>query len=106
MIIHAQGVDGHKPEHLVAAFKADGYSISFEKSGVVPTLNGNLMNDKMGKPLIFEDVFIGWAEENNYFVKFESMNDVYKHMEENDIDPLGIKGLKLQKDFNESQGTA
>ena len=106
MIVYAQGVDGNKPEHLVAAFKADGYSVSFKKYGAVPTLNGAPMTDKIGNPLKLEDVFNDWAIENNYINKvesFESMNDVYKHMQENDISPISTKGERLQRDFKASQ---
>ncbi len=112
MVAHAQGVDGNKPEHLVAAFKADGFSVSFKKYGAVPTLNDSPMKDEQGEPLKFEDVFNDWKKKNNFVSegeagagssKFESMNDVYKHMEDNKIDPLSMKGEKLLKDFKASQ---
>ena len=115
MITHAQGVDGNKPEHIVAAFRADGYSVSFKKYGVVPTLNGNPMKDKQGDPLKFEDVFNDWKKENNFVSeggagagssKFVSINDLYKHMEENNVSPLSMKGEKLLKDFKASQEQA
>ena len=114
MIVYAQGVDGRKPEHLVAAFKTDGYSVSFKKYGAVPTLNDNPMKDKQGEPLKFEDVFNDWLKKNNFVSggagagssKFESMNDLYKHMEKNNISPIDDEGIKLIADFKASQEQA
>ncbi len=118
---HAQGVEGHKPAHLVAAFQADGYSVQFDNGVAIPTLNGAIMKDKMVKPLKFDDVFNDWKIANKYgeasggrgggnesggvggSKKFETQGDVYKHMKDNDILPHSEAGIKLISDFNASQ---
>lgn len=119
---HAQGVDGHKPAHLVAAFLTDGFSVRFEEGGPIPTLHDKPMKDNLEKLLNFEDVFNDWKKKNNFVSdgkgrgggnepvvtvggssKFESMNDVYKHMEKNNISPVTDEGIKLIADFKASQ---
>ena len=118
---YAQGVDGHKPSHLVAAFKTDGYSVQFEEGVPIPVLHDKTMKDKLEKTLVFEDVFNDWKKKNNYVAdgggrgggnetggggsssKYESMNDVYKHMEKNNITPISEEGIKLLADFKASQ---
>lgn len=90
------------------------FGFSYEEGTFVVSKDGTILRDKLEKPLPVKDVLTtyakknGWVktegrggdDSNGYADGFKTLNDVYKHMETNKIDPLLPEGQKLVADFN------
>ncbi len=76
---------------------------------------GNVIKDKLEKPIPVKDVLADYATQNSWFGAngrggehtagksgFKTMHDVMRHMEENKIKPDSPEGEKLQKQFKEN----
>lgn len=111
-------VDGYKTNHLLAAFRSDGYSIDIdENENIIPVFNGKVLKDKYEKPLPLDKVFSDWMTQSgftaaqggggrgagNYFpqggLQFKTESDMFKHMEQNKIDPTSPQGKEMIDKF-------
>jgi hypothetical protein len=79
---------------------------------------GKVLKDNLEKPLNHQDVFNDFLKENNWLNidgrgggnghgqmsgEFKTINDVFKHLEKNNIDPGSSEGKRLIDKFNQSQ---
>jgi ribosomal protein S13 len=90
-------------------------NFDYEDGQLVVKKGDKILRDKMEKPIAPKDYMTefatnkGWINsdgrgggDNNHGNSnvFNSMNDVYKHMEENNINPMSTEGQKLVEEFN------
>jgi hypothetical protein len=109
-----EGIKGIKPNQAVILAKTE-YDFDYSDTGqLIAMKNGKVLNDKLEKPIPVNDVLTDFAKNNGWLSidgrgsgnnqgtinGFETMNDVYKHMEENKIDPMSSEGEQLIADFN------
>lgn len=112
-------VKGLKKNHLITAFKADGFGVDFDESGnVVPVKNGEPVKDSYEKTRKFEDVVNGWLTENEYNPinaggrggkddepgggkTFKNRAEVYEHLRSENIDPTSPEGEELLNEYKE-----
>ena len=111
-------VEGYKTNHLLAAFKSDGFGIDIdENNNVVPVLNGKPLKDQYEKPLPLDKVFSDWMTNSGFTVaqggggrgagnafpqsgsQFKTESDMFKHMEQNKIDPTSPQGKEMIDKF-------
>ena len=110
------------PKHVVAALRSDGYGLEITETGEeVLVKNGAHVKDKMENNIKFDDFFTDYLKNNNFVQMpngrgganepggasnpqgFKTINDVYKYMETNNIDPIKAEGIKLLEDFAASK---
>ena len=106
-------INGIKNNHFATLVKTE-YDFDFDESGqMVVKKNGNTLKDKMEKPIPVKDVLTDFATQNGWTStsgrgggnqtggssEFKSLHDVYKHMEQNNIDPMSKAGQELVNDF-------
>lgn len=105
-------IENYKPQHVIAAFKADGYDLDLSNGEPVVMRNGNVLKDKLEKPVPFNDVITSWAKENNFIAhqgrggatetggegstKFKDMTEAYRFMRENNINPASEEADKIK----------
>jgi hypothetical protein len=91
------------------------FEFDFDDNNVlIAKKNGHPVKDKMEKPIPVKDILTDYATQNGWFgssgrggsnesgsgsSEFETINDVYRHMENNKIDPLSPQGEKLLNEF-------
>lgn len=110
-------VDGYKPNHILAAFKSDGYGVDFDDNNQpIPVHNGKVLKDQYEKPVELNKVVTEWLTSsgfqqqqtpgrgagNNYSAtgsQFKTENDLFKHMEQNKIDPTSPQGKEMIDKF-------
>jgi hypothetical protein len=109
---------GLKPNQFALLARSE-FDFDFDDNGVlVAKKNGEVLKDKMERPLPVKDVLTDFATQNGWYgaegrgggneggdgkSEFKSMNDVFKYMEENKIDPMSSEGVKLQEEFKNSK---
>jgi len=116
----------HLPDNLTgiksnqfATLARTEYGFDYEGGVFVAKRGDTILKDKLEKPLQVKDVLTDYAKQNGWIKtdgrgggdngggsgsdKFETMNDVYKHMHLNKIDPMSSEGDKLVTDFTNSQ---
>jgi hypothetical protein len=110
-----KNITGVTPKHFSALFKMEGYQVATDDSGAVVVMqNGKPLKDKLEKPIPVENVLLDFAKTNNWISaegrgagdeggagngEFKTMNDVFKFMETNKINPMSPQGIKLQEQF-------
>lgn len=103
-----------KPSQFAALVSME-YSFDYNEDDVlVVSKNGKLLKDNLEKPIPIPDVLTTFAKTNGWLDAegrgggdageggsngFKTMNEVYKHMEENEINPMSNKGKQLITDF-------
>lgn len=111
-------VEGYKTNHLLAAFKSDGFGIDIdENNNVVPVLNGKPLKDQYEKPLPLDKVFSDWMTNSGFTAaqggggrgagnafpaggsQFKTESDMFKYMEQNKIDPTSPQGKEMIDKF-------
>lgn len=84
-----------------------------ETNNLIAKKAGQLVKDKMERPIPVKDILTDFATQNGWFGssgrgggnqggnqnEFKTMNDVYRHMEQNKIDPMSAEGMKLVENF-------
>ena len=111
-------LSGIKPEHFLAAADVEGISLDFDdNNNEIAIRNGKPVKDQMEKYIPVKDVYTEFAEKNKWIGKgkgagggdynpgdgnktFKSMNDIFKYMKENNINPFSKEGQKLQDEFS------
>lgn len=112
------GLKGIKNDQFITLVRTE-YDFKFDDNGnqVVLDKQGNVLKDKLEKPIPVSDVLTEYATKNQWYGAdgrggqsdsgstgtFETMNDVYKHMETNKIDPMSAEGKKLIETFKNNQ---
>jgi len=113
-------VEGYKTNHILAAFKSDGYGVLVdEQNKVIPTLNDKPIKDAVENPEDLSKVINSWLSTSGYvkgsegrggsndnggsFSEFKTLSDVMKYMEKNKINPTERQGEEILKKFYESQ---
>jgi len=91
------------------------YDFDFDDNNtLIAKKNGHIVKDKMEKNIPVKNILTDYATQNGWFGdngrggdnesgsngEFNSINDVYKHMEQNNIDPGSPAGEKLLNEFN------
>jgi hypothetical protein len=85
-----------------------------ENNNLIAKKNGQPVKDKMERLIPVKDILTDYATQNGWFSsdgrngkseqgvkkEFESINDVYKHMETNNIQPNSPEGEKMLNEFN------
>lgn len=109
---------GIKPNQALALYKLDRQLSKDDNGNIVILKGGQVLKDKMEKPIEFTSDFSEWAKENGWMgnagrgggndpgghgKSFKSMDEVFKYMETNKIDPDSETGRKLRDDFNKSK---
>ena len=94
------------------------FEFDFSEDGMlVAKKNGNIIKDKMEKPIPVKDILTDYATQNGWNSvpgrggnnefgdksEFKTLNDVYKHMEQNNINPMSAEGEKLINDFKNAK---
>jgi hypothetical protein len=84
-----------------------------ENNSLIAKKAGQPIKDKMERPIPVKDILTDFATQNGWFGSpgrggnnqngnqsdFKTINDVYRHMEQNKIDPLSAEGVKLIENF-------
>lgn len=88
-----------------------------ENQNLIAKKNGQPIKDNMEKPIPVSSILTDYATQNGWFSsngrggeheqesgtgEFKSINDVYKHMETNNINPMSAAGEKLINEFKEN----
>jgi len=109
--------DGLPATHKVAIFKAEGYGINFNDSGIAePTKNGEVVKNENREAKKFSDVADefsvlykwdnavgrGGENENGKNGKFKDFNELFAHMEKENIDPDSTEGTGLQEELKKT----
>jgi ribosomal protein S13 len=114
---------GIAPKHFLTIARSD-MSFDFDDNGgIVAKQNGQIVKDKLEKPVPVKDLLSTFAQENGFVGQgrggrggggytvpnvntgdFESLHDVYKHMYDNKIDPMSPEGDALVNNFKQSNG--
>jgi len=109
---------GLKPNQFAVLARSE-FDFDFDDNGgLVAKKNGEVLRDKMERPLPVKDILTDFATQNGWYgsegrgggneggsgkSEFKSMNDVFKYMEENKVDPMSQEGVKLQEEFKNSK---
>ena len=84
-----------------------------ENNGLIAKKSGQLIKDKMERPIPVKDILTDFATQNGWFgsagrggnnqtgqtSEFKTMNDVWRHMEQNNINPESAEGQRLLTEF-------
>lgn len=112
-----EGLNIIKPDQF-ALLARSNYDFDYDESGqLVAKKGGNILKDKLEKPLPVREILTDFATQNNWLnvsgrgggnqnngsSDFKTINDVFKHMEQNKIDPTSPDGVKLIETFKSSQ---
>lgn len=113
-----EGLNIIKPDQF-ALLARSNYEFDYDEGGqLVAKKGGNVLKDKLEKPLPVKEILTEFATTNNWLnvsgrgggnqgggnsSDFKSINDVYRHMESNKIDPTSPEGQKLVDSFKNSQ---
>lgn len=107
------GLTGVNMHQFVTLAKTD-INFDYDNGQLVAKKGDTILKDKMENPIPVKDVLTEYATRNGWVSvngrgagdnngsgnKFESINDVYRFMEQNQIDPMSPDGKKLIADFN------
>lgn len=118
LIKNTPDVKGLKPNQFATLARTE-FDFDFDDNGsLVAKKNGEVLKDKMERPVPVKDILTDYATQNGWTgtagrgggnesgagsSEFKSINDVYKHMETNNIDPMSKQGEKLISDFENSK---
>jgi len=112
-----EGLNIIKPDQF-ALLARSTYEFDYDENGqLVAKKGGNILKDKLEKPLPVREILTDFATQNNWLnasgrgagnqnngsSDFKTINDVFKHMETNKIDPASPDGEKLIEKFKSSQ---
>lgn len=112
-----EGLNGISTNDFMTLAKTTA-SFEYENDQLVVKKNGTVLRDKMEKPVSPKDYLTEFATEKKWISSegrggsdstggnssaFKNMNEVYKHMEENNINPTSPAGEKLIADFTNNQ---
>lgn len=112
-----EGLNIIKPDQF-ALLARSNYEFDYDENGqLVAKKGGNVLKDKLEKPLPVKEILTDFATQNNWLNSqgrgagnqnngssdFKTINDVFKHMEQNKIDPASPEGEKLIEKFKSSQ---
>lgn len=112
-----EGLSIIKPDQF-ALLARSNYEFDYDESGqLVAKKGGNVLKDKLEKPLPVKEILTDFATQNNWLGAngrgggneggkggdFKTINDVFRHMEQNKIDPTSPEGEKLIEKFKQSQ---
>ena len=90
------------------------FGFDFDDNGnLFATKNGQQVKDTMEKPIPVKSILTDYATQNGWFSvngrgggnesggnsEFKTINDVYKHLETNNINPMSPEGEKLLNEF-------
>jgi len=113
------GLNGLNTNQFMMLAKSE-FNFDYDDSGNLVAKKGDsILKDKMEKPIPVNEILNDFAIQNNWITKngrgggneqgrngsseFKSLNDVYKHMETNKINPMSSEGQKLIDEFNNSK---
>ena len=105
-------LQGVSQKQVITLLKSDGYEFETNEDNIfVGKLNGKVVKDPTEKPVPVDQVILDYAKSNNWLEgikgrdgkhqlptpdgKFKSMDDKYKYMEENKINPMSPEGVKI-----------
>lgn len=110
-----KNITGVTPKQFTTLLQNEGYSIDFTESGeAFATLHGKPLKDQLEKYKPVDSILLDYAKTNNWIKtegrgsgddgggsgsEFKTMNDVFKYMDQNKINPASPAGKKLQEDF-------
>ncbi len=111
-----KNISGVTPKQFATLLQTEGYSIDFSENGEpFATLHGKPLKDQMEKHLPIDSVLTDYAKNNNWINaegrgegdkvgnsgnnQFKTMNDVFKYMDDNNINPMSPDGKRLQEEF-------
>jgi len=112
-----KNLKGIKPNQAVALFKME-HELAYEDESLVVKKQGKVLKDSVEKPLAYNEVFNDFLKANNWVSvdgrgngdnsggsssEFKTIEDVFKYMEKNSIDPTDNQGQILIDKFNSSQ---
>lgn len=112
-----EGLNGINTNQFATLAKTE-YSFQYEEGNLVAMKHGAILKDSLEKPLAIKDVLSDYGRTNGWIgeagrggghqgggssSKFETINDVYKHMDVSNINPDSPEGEKLITDFKNSQ---
>lgn len=116
-------LNSHLPDNLNGIDSNDFMTLAkttanfqYEEGKLVVKQGDNILKDKMEKPISPKDYLTDFAVSKNWINtsgrggsdqgggsnEYKSINDVYKHMESNNISPMSPDGQKLIEEFNNS----
>ena len=109
------GLTGIKPNQFATLAKTE-YGFDYEDGNFVAKRGDSILKDNIEKPLPVKDVLTTFAIQNGWIASngrgdgdnngsqsgFKTIEDVYKHMEQNKINPLSGDADKLIADFQNS----
>jgi len=117
-------VMGQFPDGLIGVNKKQASSLyqmdrqlDFDEGNLVIKKDGQILKDKFGKSIPVQDDINSFVSENKWLSvkgrggghepggssKFETMDDLMKHMEKENIDPTDESGQKMIDDFNKAK---
>ena len=114
-------LDGYKTNHLIAAFKSDGYSLQYDEEKNMPyiTLNGNAIKDPVQNYETPDKVLNSWLQSTGFgkqsqgrgggnegggaFSEFKTEQDMFKYLQNNKIDPSSKQGEEIINKFFEGK---
>jgi len=109
-------VKGLSKSQFATLVKTD-FEFDFDENNVlVAKKNGQIQKDSMEKVIPVNSILTDYATQNGWFGsdgrgggngsggsnEFTTINDVYRHMEKNNIQPNSAEGEKLLNEFNNS----
>lgn len=111
-------VKGLKPNQFATLARTE-FDFDFDDNGsLIAKKGGEVIKDKMERPVPVKDILTDYATQNGWTgtpgrggsdqagagsSEFKSINDVYRHMETNNIDPMSKEGEKLIENFENSK---
>jgi hypothetical protein len=111
---HTPEIKGLNMNQFTTLVKSE-YSFDLEDGVLIAKKNGQPVKDKMEQNIPVKDILTDYATQNGWFNSngrsggneqgsnkgdFKTINDVYKHMETNNIQPNSPEGEKLIENFN------
>jgi len=114
---HLPELAGIKPTQFITLAKTE-FGFENLEGTLVAKKGDSVLKDKLEKPIPVKEVLTDYAKSNGWTENggrgggdnggggsgdFKTMNDVYKYMDENSIDPSGSEGEKLVADFLNSK---
>jgi len=110
------GLTGIKPTQFNTLAKTE-LNFGYDDGVFVAKRGDKVLKDNLEKPIPVKDVLTDYAKTNGWLTvngrgagdndgngsgQFKTMNDVMKHMDSNNIDPMSSEGEKLVAEFEQS----
>ncbi len=110
-------LNGIAPKHALILYKSERQFAKDESGNLNILVGGKPLKDSLEKPIDFSTDFTNFAKQYGWIgsegrgagnaykgsSEFKTINDVMKHMKENNIDPTKPEGLEIIRKFEEAQ---